>query len=192
MLHETLKETTREAELRRKKEREMRGGFMDRGGISQCLRRAKWPTTDWRTENTNKEPFLWCEWMGSLEDTWLDFIWSWLWPEPVHISVLWRDSTAKTAANRVVRTLSPHLDWWRKQEEREEKSGWKTNTKRQKKESECKRGQRHNLSGTRRHSRVKDLQRVPMSAEICSNAVPHFHWQHSHTGTHTYKSIHHR
>ena len=55
--------------------------------------------------------------MGSLEDTWLDFIWSWLWPEPVHISVLWRDSAVKTAANRVVQTLSPHSDWQRKQAE---------------------------------------------------------------------------
>lgn len=127
MHHKTLKETTREAELRRKA-RERWEGDLWTGGISQCLRRAKWPTTNWRTENTNKEPFLWCEWMGSLEDTWLDVIWSWLWPEPVHISVLWRDSTAKTVANRVVRTLSPHLDWKRKQQEGEEKSGDGQNT----------------------------------------------------------------
>lgn len=41
-----------------------------------------------------QSPFLWREWMGSLEDTWLPFICSWLWPEPVHISALWQDSTS--------------------------------------------------------------------------------------------------
>lgn len=33
MHHETLKEATREAEVEEEKEREMRGGFMDRGDI---------------------------------------------------------------------------------------------------------------------------------------------------------------
>lgn len=44
----------------------MRGGFMVRT-ISQCLRPAEWPTTDWQPENTNKERFFydgngWARW----------------------------------------------------------------------------------------------------------------------------------
>lgn len=118
MHRETLREDVGDSY----KEWETRGGFMT-GRRSQCLKGAEWPTTDWRTENTNKEPCLRRGWMGSIQDTWLDFIWLWLWPEPLHISVLWRDSTAKTAANRVVRTLSTHTGGRRRSTWREEDAG---------------------------------------------------------------------